>query len=105
MHSARRRLFVIQQFREAKIENFYLSRRRHHYVPTLDVAVNDAARVRDCERISDLDTNQQCALQFKRMAADELSHIATFDVLHGDEVDAFDFIEIEYGADIWMIER
>ena len=39
------------------------------------------------------------------MSADELSHVATFDVLHGDEVVSFSFVEIEDGGDVWMIER
>jgi len=33
-----------------------------------------------------------------------LSHIATFDVLHGDEVVTFGFVEIEDGADVGVVE-
>src|SRR5712691_2296650 len=57
------------------------------------------------ECVGNLDANQEGAFQLKRMAAHKLAHIATFDVLHGDEVNSFNFIEVEYSADVWMIER
>ena len=67
--------------------------------------MNDAASMRGSERVGDLDADQQRAFQLERMAADKLSDVAAFDVLHGDEVVAFRFVEIEDGADVWMIER
>jgi hypothetical protein len=33
-----------------------------------------------------------------------LPHVSPFDVLHGDEVNAVDLVEVEDGADVWMIE-
>ena len=67
--------------------------------------MNDASRMRGGQRVGDLNGNQQRALQVERVAIHELTHVATLDVLHGDEVVAFSFVEIEDGADVWMIER
>ena len=55
--------------------------------------------------VGNLKANQQSAFQIERMPVHELAHVAALDVLHGDEVMPFSFIEIEDGADVWMIER
>ena len=33
-----------------------------------------------------------------------MSHVSTLDVLHCDEVNAIDFIEVEDGADVWVVQ-
>ena len=33
------------------------------------------------------------------------AHVFAFDVLHGDEVNAVDYVEIEDGADVRMVQR
>src|SRR6267143_3068611 len=67
--------------------------------------MNDATSMRSRERVSDLNSNQKRGPQLQRMSIHQLPHVATLDVLHGDEVVALGFIEIEDGGDVWMIER
>ena len=43
--------------------------------------------------------------QFERAARDQLPHVASFDILHGDEMHAVHFVQIEDGADVRMIQR
>ena len=43
--------------------------------------------------------------QIEWPTGDELSHILSLDVLHGNEVHAVHFIEIKDCADVWVIER
>ena len=33
-----------------------------------------------------------------------MPHVSPFDVLHGDKVNAVDLVEVEDGADVWVIE-
>ncbi len=67
--------------------------------------MNDAARVRRCERVRHLNPDAQSALQFQRPAVDKLAHVLAFDILHRDEVQAFGFIHIKDGADVRMVQR
>ena len=39
------------------------------------------------------------------MPVHQLPHVASFNVLHGDKVVPFGFVEIEDGADVGMVER
>src|SRR5688572_26653034 len=94
----------IQQLGQAKIQNLYLSGVSDHYVAGFDIAVDDAAGVGSCQRISYLDCNQKGAAQFQWASTYQLAHIASFDVLHGDEVHTIGFVEIEDSADVRMIE-
>ena len=55
--------------------------------------------------VGNLQGNQQRSSQLKRPAIDELTDIATGDVLHHNEMNALFFVEIENGADVGMIER
>lgn len=57
------------------------------------------------ECVGNLNGDQERALQLERVPANQLPYVATFDVLHGDEVVSFGFVEIEDSADVWMIER
>ena len=45
------------------------------------------------------------AFERQRATVDELPHVSALDVLHRDEVDAVDLVEIEDGADVWVVER
>ena len=105
MNSAWAGAFAIQKFRQAKVENLRLTRRRHHHVAGLDVAMNDAARVRRSQRVGDLDRDRKRAAQIQRPARDKLAHVLPVDELHRNKVDAADIVEIKNRADVWMIER
>jgi len=54
--------------------------------------------------VTNLNGNQQRALQFERTSPDKLAHITAFDVLHGNKVQPFGFIEIEDRADVGMVQ-
>src|ERR1700730_11931295 len=67
--------------------------------------MNDSSAMSSSQCIGDLQRDQKCGLQLQRPPVDELTHVAAFDILHGYEMDAFYFVEIEDSTDVWMIER
>ena len=67
---------VVDQLGQTEIENFHLARRSDHHVAGCDSG-----------------------------AADELTNVLTLDVLHGNEVNALDVVQIKNGADIRVIKR
>src|SRR4051794_5373403 len=97
--------FFIEQFGESEVEDFNLAARRDHHVAGFDIAMNDAARVCSTERIRSLQRDRQSTLERQRTTIHELPHVLAFDVLHGNEVNAIDLVEVEDGADVWMVER
>src|SRR5688500_2813805 len=101
-----RLLFVVfQQLRQSEIQYLDLSRGCDHHVAGFDVAMNYSARMGGCQCVSDLESDQDGALQLQWMTVDELAHIAALNVLHRDEVVSFNLIEIKNSADVWVIER
>ena len=56
------------------------------------------------KRVGGLKRDRQCAFQRQWTSIDQLAHVTTLDVLHRDEVNAVDLVEIEDRADVWMIE-
>src|SRR6185369_8712230 len=103
MNSRSSCLFFVEQFCEAEVEYFDLTGWRDHHVAGLDVAMNDAASVCGGECVGCLQRDRQSALERQRTAVYELPHVSTFDVLHGDEVNAIDLVEVEDGADVRMV--
>src|ERR1041385_1422768 len=67
--------------------------------------MNDAAAVCGCERVGDLQTDQERGLELEWTARDELADVLAFDELHRDEEDAVDFVQIEERADVWVVQR
>src|SRR6266404_9337089 len=105
MNPARRRFAFVEQFSQTKVQNLCLACVGNHYVAGLDVAVNDAARVRRNERLSHLNRDPQSTLQFQWPPVHQLAHVPSFDVLHRDKVQAVGLVHIEDGADVRMIQR
>ena len=105
MNSRRSRRVFVQQFRQTKVENFNLAVRRDHHVAGLDVAMDDTASVRGGKCIGSLQSDRQSTLERQRATVHELPHVSTLDVLHGDEVNAIDLVEVEDGADVWVVQR
>jgi hypothetical protein len=56
------------------------------------------------ERISNLNGDRQGAAEIERSSIHQLAHVLALDILHGDEVDAFNVVEIEDGTDVRMVE-
>src|SRR5262245_10407489 len=67
--------------------------------------MNDATAVRRSERVSHLDRDREGTTQIEWPAVDDLAYVATFHVLHRDELNVIDFMQTEDRADVWMIER
>src|ERR1051325_7834051 len=67
--------------------------------------MNDAATVRGREGVGDLQTDQEGGFQFEWTSGDKLAHVLSFDELHGDEVNAVHFVEIEDRADVRVVQR
>src|SRR5512132_1741812 len=105
MNSGSSRRVVVEQFGEAKIENFNLALAGHHDVAGLDVAVDDPLCMRGSKRVRYFNGNRESALEPQRLALYQLPHIAPGNVLHRDEMNAVNFVEIENGADVGVIQR
>src|SRR5437763_15838917 len=67
--------------------------------------MNDAATVCCGERVGNLQADQQRRSQFQWTTSHELPHVLAFDKLHRDVVNALGFIELEDGADVWVVQR
>jgi hypothetical protein len=64
-----------------------------------------AATVRGSECVGNLQPDEYGSFQIEWATGDELSHILSLDVLHGNEVHTVHFIEIKDCADVRVIER
>src|SRR6185295_10631072 len=95
---------VVQQLCQSEIQYLHLTGRRDHHVTRLDVSMNYVPGMRRCQRVGDLNGDQQRALQLQWMSVHQLPYVASFNILHRDEVVSFSLIEIEDGADVGMIE-
>ena len=67
--------------------------------------MDDAAFVCCRERIGHLNGNRERAAQIQRTTIHKIAHVLAFNELHGDEMYAAYFVEIEDGANIRMVER
>jgi len=103
--SGRRGRLFIQQFGQAKIQDFHPSRVCDHYVLSFDIAVHDPACVSRGQGIDNLNRNRQCALQFQRFSVDEIPNGLPFDKLHDDEVQPAGLVHLENRANVRMIQR
>ena len=100
---ARACVWTLDQLRETKVEHLHRSGARDHHVSRFDISMRDATTVRRGESISRLDRNRKRLAQIEWLTADELPHIAPFDVLHRDELNVADFMQAEDRADVWMV--
>ena len=67
--------------------------------------MNDAARVCRRQRIGDLHSYQKSAAQLQRPTSNQLPDVASFDVLHRDEMQPIGLVQIEDGTNIRMVQR
>src|SRR5687767_13702121 len=103
MNARRARGIVVQQFRQTEVEYLRLAFVVNHYIAGFDVAMNDSLRMGHCQRVGHLYGDRQSAFKLQRLSTDELPHITTRNVLHRNKVDAVDFVEVEDGANVWMV--
>ena len=70
----------------------------------LDVAVDDALRVRRAERLGNLDRQVNHRLGLQAFRREQCGEGLPFQRLHDDEVPAIVLVDVVDGADMWMIE-
>jgi hypothetical protein len=100
------------ELRQVEIEDLDLAAARYKNIRWLDVAMNDAFRVRGIERVGNLNPQVEHLVECERLLADAVLQRLAFEQLHGDEGDCFaaiiaiihyvDFID---GADVGVIQR
>ena len=89
----------------AEIENFCRAVARAENVGGLDVAMDDAARVRGVERIGDFGGDLQQLLEMDRPARDAMLQRLAFEEFHHEEGVALIFADIVDGADVGIVQR
>jgi hypothetical protein len=88
-----------------KSENLGLLAIGDEDVGRLDVAVQDAARVRGVERVGNLHAEPQQHADLERPAVDLARQRAPFEQLHRDEGAPVVLVHLVDGADVRMVER
>ena len=78
---------------------------RNEDVRRLDVAVNDAGRVRRVQAIGDLDRQGKQSLCFNRLTRDHMLQRHALQEFHGDERSATLLADVVNRADVRMIQR
>src|SRR6267143_1462075 len=96
---------VVKKFGQTKIEDLRLPLGIYHHIAGLDVAMNDSLRMRYGERVGNLDSNGERALELQRFSVYQLPHVAAGNVLHRDEVDIVNDVQIENSAYVWVVQR
>src|SRR5690349_11335817 len=102
---ARACIWTPDQLCETKVEHLHRSGTRDHHVSRLDISMCNATTVCRCESVCCLNRNRERLPQIEWLTVDELSHVATFDVLHCDELNVADFVQAEDRADVWVVQR
>src|SRR5579863_2393136 len=91
-------------FGETEIENFGVAAPGDENVGGLDIAVDDAFRVCGIESFSDLQGDVEEALEFDRLASDDVLESGAIEKFHGDEGAAIFFADVVNGADVGVVE-
>src|SRR3982751_3508987 len=94
----------IEQLSQTKIQHLRLATIGDHDVSSFDVSMNDAAIVCSSKRVSHLNRNRKCALQLEWPPIHKFTNVLAFDVLHRNEVNAVNLIQIKNRADVWMVQ-
>jgi hypothetical protein len=95
----------LQRLGEAEVEDLHPRLAGDHQVARLQVPMDDVALVCGGEPLGDLDRDVEEFAQ--RDPARHLQHLVerpTLDVLHGDEIAAFELAELVYRGDVRMVE-
>ena len=96
----------MSEFRQTEIENLYRSALGQKNVRRLDVAMNDALRVRGIETRRRSESLFPAASSTgERLTRDAMLQRLALQQLHRDEGAAFVFANFVNRADIWMIQR
>src|SRR5689334_5254664 len=102
--AARQRSGGLRKLRETKVENLRAVLVADENVRRLDVAVDDALRMRRVERIGQLDGDVEQVLDFQRSAVDAIAEALAPERLHHDVRRALVVADVEDRADTWMTQ-
>jgi hypothetical protein len=100
---AARRSLGSTDLSEAEIGNLGVTAPGDENIGGFDVAVHDALGVRCIEGVGDLDGDIEEAIEFERLAGDEMFERNAFEELHDDESFAVLFPDVVNGRDVRMI--
>ena len=96
---------VADELRQTEVEHLDEPALGAHQVCALDVAMDDAARVRFVERVGDLDADLDHFAHRQRPARDPRRQQLAVDVLHDDEVGARFFADVVGDGDVRRAEH
>ena len=92
------------QLRHAEVQNLGVASFDHEDVRGLDVAMDDALRMRRVQRVSNLNRQLEQHLCFEPLAVDSMLERLTLQQLHDDEPLALVLADLVNGTDVGMIE-
>ena len=105
LRDLRVRTAIFDELREPEIEHLDEASVGPHQVCALDVAVNDAARVRFVEGVGHLQADFQRVAQRERTVRDPLRKELAFHVLHDDEIRAAVLADVVGDGDVGRSEH
>src|SRR5262245_54606698 len=82
--AARERSCRLRKLRETEVENLRAVLVADENIRRLDVAMDDALRMRSVERIGELNGDVEQVLDFQRSAVDAIAEALAFERLHHD---------------------
>ncbi len=91
-------------FGQAEIQHLGLVAVGHKNVGGLDIAMNNAFRVRRFQRVRDLDGQLEQHIHRESLLPDPQLERLPFEQLHGDEIAAIGLPDLVDGADIRMVQ-
>ena len=98
-------VLVLGKFRDAEVEHLRLTAARDEQIGRLDVAMDDARRVRGIERVGDLLAEIEQIVDRQRTARDARLQRLAFQQLHHHELLAVVLADVVQRADVRMAQR
>jgi hypothetical protein len=98
-------LLITHQLGQAEVEDLRLILFGDEDVRGLDIAMDDALRMRRHQRLGDLQRQAEHGFRFQPRGCEQFGERAPFERLHDDEVRAFVLVDVVDRADVRMVER
>src|ERR1700678_896100 len=94
-----------RELRQAEIKNLGVAALGNKNVCRIDIAMNNAMRVRRVQRVRDLDSEQQQSFNFQRTPGNAVHQGHPVQKLHGDERFAVLLTNVVHRTNIRMVQR